>query len=58
MFQPDKKPEANVSPDKVDRRQFLRQTAGGVLAASALSLPARSYARVVGSNDLWSAKIR
>ncbi len=36
---------------RVDRRQFLRRTAGTVLASSAMTLPARSYARIIGSND-------
>jgi predicted dehydrogenase len=36
---------------KVDRRQFLRQSAGTMLAASAVAMPARSYTRIVGAND-------
>ncbi|MCU1294146.1 MAG: Myo-inositol 2-dehydrogenase [Bryobacterales bacterium] len=51
MFHPDDNSESRVFADKVDRRGFLRQTAGTVLASSAVALPARSYARVVGSND-------
>src|SRR5580704_3570017 len=48
-------PEPNFEPDqqsqKVDRRDFLRQTAGTMLASSAMAMPARSYARVPGAND-------
>jgi predicted dehydrogenase len=54
MFQPDDRDgteKANVSGERVDRRQFLHQTAAGLLAGSAVTLPARSYARVVGSNE-------
>lgn len=35
----------------IDRRQFLKGTGNAVLAGSAISMSARSYARVVGSND-------
>lgn len=48
-------PEPVAGPDnqapKVDRREFLRQTAGGVLTASAVGMPAQSYGRVIGAND-------
>lgn len=40
-----------VSREKVDRRQFLRNSVGAALAGSAITMPARSYARVVGSNE-------
>jgi predicted dehydrogenase len=51
MVEADGRAEASACPETVGRRQFLRQTAGGVLGASAITLPARSYARVVGSNE-------
>ncbi len=48
---PEYKPETDNQNQRVDRRQFLRQTAGTVLASSAMAMPARSYARVIGAND-------
>lgn len=36
---------------EIDRRQFLKGTGNAVLAGSALSVSARSYARIAGSND-------
>jgi len=35
----------------MDRRSFLRQTAGAVTGAAALATTARSYARIKGAND-------
>jgi len=40
-----------VPSDGVDRRQFLRQAGGAVLAGSATAFTARSYAQVPGAND-------
>ncbi|HEX4169811.1 MAG TPA: Gfo/Idh/MocA family oxidoreductase [Bryobacteraceae bacterium] len=40
-----------IPHNTVDRREFLRRTAETVLVTSAVTLPARSYARVVGAND-------
>jgi predicted dehydrogenase len=35
----------------MDRRSFLRQTAGAATGAAALAMTARSYARIKGAND-------
>src|SRR5579875_1205388 len=51
MFGTESKADTGDSSGRVDRRQFLRQSVGGALASSAIALPARSYARVVGSNE-------
>ena len=34
-----------------DRREFLKQAAGTVIAAGIAGIPARSYARIIGAND-------
>jgi predicted dehydrogenase len=43
--------ESRKLTSELDRRQFLKGTGNAVLAGSAISLSARSYARIVGSND-------
>ena len=40
-----------LSNEPLDRRRFLSQARNAVLAGSATSLSARSYARVSGAND-------
>ncbi|MGI8958268.1 MAG: Gfo/Idh/MocA family protein [Bryobacteraceae bacterium] len=45
-----RKHSADVTPT-VDRRQFLTSAGTAILAGSATTLSARSYARVVGAND-------
>lgn len=39
------------SPSRFDRRQFLKGTGSAIVTGSALSLSARSYARIIGAND-------
>jgi predicted dehydrogenase len=42
---------SNESGTNIDRREFLKQAAGTVIAAGVAGIPARSYARIIGAND-------
>lgn len=42
---------ADLAFPALDRRRFLKSTGNAVLTGSALSLSARSYARIIGAND-------
>ncbi len=42
---------SNESIPNSDRREFLKQAAGTVIAAGLAGMPARSYARIIGAND-------
>jgi predicted dehydrogenase len=42
---------SNESIPNSDRREFLKQAAGTVIAAGIAGIPARSYARIIGAND-------
>jgi len=37
--------------DEIDRRDFIKQAGGALLAASTAGMTARSYARILGAND-------
>lgn len=44
-------PDREEDRKEITRRAFVKQAGGGVLAASTAGMTARSYARILGSND-------